>query len=44
MYFGFGHPFNPLLWYFDGSLLADIERVLKANGSDNLDEMVFKEE
>jgi hypothetical protein len=28
LYFGFGHPFNPLLWYSDSRLLKSIQRAL----------------
>ena len=33
IYFGFGHPFNPLLWLADRSLLKAIEQVFVSNGS-----------
>lgn len=33
LYLGFGHPFNPLLWPADGSLLHDVERELRMCGS-----------
>ena len=36
LYFGFGHPFNPLLWAADGNLLRAIGVVLRANGSKKL--------
>ena len=36
LYFGFGHPFNPLLWAADGRLLRRIEGVFLANGSRRL--------
>jgi hypothetical protein len=37
MYFGFGHPFNPLLWQSDGHLLQEIEQVFLTNGSSRVD-------
>ena len=37
MYFGFGHPFNPLLWSADGRVLKELERVFLANGSSPVD-------
>lgn len=37
MYFGFGHPFNPLLWYSDNRLLKSIQKVFTANGSEVVD-------
>jgi hypothetical protein len=33
IYFGFGHPFNPLLWLADRSLLKCIEHVFVSNGA-----------
>jgi hypothetical protein len=33
VYFGFGHPFNPLLWFADWRLLKSIELFLRSNGS-----------
>lgn len=36
MYFGFGHPFNPLLWHSDGTLLKRIETIFLSQGSERL--------
>ena len=36
MYFGFGHPFNPLLWYSDRTLLKEIEAVFLSQGSERV--------
>ena len=32
-YFGFGHPFNPFLWWADERLLRVIKRTFTRNGS-----------
>jgi hypothetical protein len=37
VYFGFGHPFNPLLWFWDRRLLRFIGHLFVANGSDLVD-------
>jgi hypothetical protein len=37
IYFGFGHPFNPLLWFADRSLLKSIQLVFVSNGSEAVD-------
>ena len=36
LYFGFGHPLNPLLWRSDARLLRRIESILNQNGSRRL--------
>ena len=36
IYFGFGHPFNPFLWFSDSKLLKQIQDVLLSNGSDKI--------
>lgn len=33
IYFGYGHPFNPLLWYSDGILLKKIEAIFLSQGT-----------
>ena len=33
LYFGFGHPCNPLLWSSDGRLLREIEQLFLTHGS-----------
>lgn len=37
MYFGFGHPLNPLLWPSDHRLLGEIRETFLANGSVRID-------
>ena len=37
IYLGFGHPFNPFLWFFDGRLLKKIEEILLSNGAKKID-------
>ena len=37
MYFGFGHPFNPIFWYSDGKLLKQIESIFLSQGSERIE-------
>jgi hypothetical protein len=37
LYLGFGHPFNPLLWYSDEVLLNSIQALFLAEGTEIVD-------